>query len=370
MENSNKKNSKHPNYYPKEVWQGNQKAMGNRIQIRYLVWQTSALEGKAVSKQTSASKRQSASKRNYDRESGEKVTIGEYEIAPVYFQWDARDKKILKYVREEKEAYERCENQDGNPIRAGKRIRKFLYKMFQKLAVVYFRRRYRGVFLENTETLFLSEKSEKEIPDFLWKSKPRETEELHWSYAKETFWEILGQADIRKTVNTVDIVHRTTIENATNIGGGEVKRLETAITLAFALPEEASPAIFEEWLEEIWENQRVQSKIEDFILIGSSQQQEACEEILDFFYEQTGIAGSFYDGLKQYKREMAERVYTDEQPKRKVLFLDCLGVPVKEIGRTAFYIDGTGLKTKGEIRKMVSAGIICKSLRKYLDSIF
>lgn len=282
--------------------------------IRYLIWQE---QGKYLTKS---------------------VWIGDYEILPTCFRWDAWDVKILKCIENIK-VHNELPRWESFLLFLG---RKGIYK----LAIAYLQKRYKGVFLENTETLFLSEKARKEIPDYLWNDRLQEMWELHWNYLKVTLEDILK----RKS--------------------REGEKRGAPITLVLALPQEGEMMYLEEWLETLWGKPWVQQAVADFMLVGSSQQQEKGEEILEYCYEETGIAGNFYDSMKSYRREMEERVYMGDSVKRKVLFLDCMAVSVKELGKMDVYIDGTGRKTKSEIRRAENAGIRCKSLYKYLDSTF
>ena len=247
------------------------------------------------------------------------VLTGEEErtqFRPIYLFWDKTDETLVQFYEQWRAAGKTGWTASfGNGLCA--------------LAQRHIRNKYKEVFLCDPETLFLSERAEKEIPIDFWIEKPPIHRAIFGAYGKETARKILGNASGK-------------------------------MTLFLVLNEECYYEEEQTWLFQA--EREAKETLRDLFLIGGKEQKEKCEEILELFYMETGLAGSFYP-LAEYKRILSET-------EGDVLLLDCLGLSVSEIGRPTFYIDGAGVRTEKEIRRLAGVFKACHGLRNHLDRAF
>ncbi len=241
-------------------------------------------------------------------------------IRPLYLFWDHTDEQILPFLY--------ALTDSGQQGLLGK-LRILLGDKRRNVILHHMQNKYREVFLSDPETLFLSEKASAEIPGELFKERPDGDFRLHQLYAKE---EVLA-------------VCRSCIGD---------------LSLVFVLPEEFSAETLRDWLLDV--ERAADVRLADLFLLGSGRQKEYGEEVLEEFYERTGLAGSFY-GREDCKKMLS--IVSGSS-----LFVDCFGLPVTEIGRPTFYIDGSGVRTAREIRRLGGVCKGCKSLRNHLDRAF
>ncbi|MBQ8526893.1 MAG: hypothetical protein IJ429_00340 [Lachnospiraceae bacterium] len=241
---------------------------------------------------------------------------GKTEFRPVYLFWDSADEKTMQL-------YCDCKSEEAKGFRG------MLRSMLASVAVRHMQNKYKEVFLCHPETLFLSEKAEKEIPKLFWKMIPEECGKLHMRY---------GQ---REALNLL----RTGKER---------------VTLFCVIPDGFAKEDLLAWLFKAEKAAGV--RLSDLFLLGDICQKESAEDVLEDFYEETGMAGSFYPAEECKKLIMSVGGYS--------LLLDCFGLPVKQVGRPTFYIDGAGVRTTKEIHRMEGVCKACSSLRMYLDRAF
>jgi len=241
---------------------------------------------------------------------------GKAELRPVYLFWDKTDEKMVQL-------YGCCARQGRKGI--GSLARSAL----SAVAVRHIQNKYKEVFLSNPETLFLSEKAEREIPWGFWQLTPGQQERLHLKYARAQAREIL-------------------------------RNCREQITLFLILSPECSYAEVYDML--LMAEKEAGVHLSDLFLLGEMSQKENAEEILEDFYEESGIAGSFYEAC-EYKKIVATVSGCS-------FLLDYRGLTVKELGRPTFYIDGAGVRTGKEIHRLEGVCGTCRSLRKHLDRAF
>ncbi len=240
------------------------------------------------------------------------------ELRPIYFFWDRSDEKLVHL-------YERCEKERE---RAGG-LKSYLLHSVSDFILNHMRNKYKEVFLSNPEALFLSEKAEKEMHPQLWKRPPAKQDRLHQIYGARQALEIL-EAHPKK------------------------------IALFLALSKECRYERISQWLLEA---ERVGGEgMSDLFLFGEAHQKESSEEVLEIFYEETGLAGSFYP-IHEYKKMLMS-------VSEETLLLDFYGMSMKEIGKPTFYIDGAGVRTRRENQRLKGVCNACKSLRNQLDRAF
>jgi hypothetical protein len=238
------------------------------------------------------------------------------EFRPLYLFWDKADESIIRLL----------ERQSGAERRRRGRFGK---KMLETMAVKYMQSKYKEVFLTSPETLFLSESAQRNIPAILWKESVLPREEWFLGFGKKEALRLLSQEKQKITV--------------------------------FYVPEE-------DWnTEELWEWLQAAEKaggilLENLCIFGRPEQEDKGEELLERFYVETGIAGSFYNH-SECRRIAA-------MTKGEVLLLDCLGLELGTVGHPDYYIDAAGVRTEKEMRRLKSVCKGCQSLRMQLDRAF
>lgn len=233
------------------------------------------------------------------------------EFRPVYLFWDKTDEMLMRF-------YERWQNR-----------RQMRYRYLSFVVKRHMQNKYKEVFLSNPETLFLSERAEKEIPRDFWEAEPPFKESLFSGFGKAMAIRMLG-----KTTH--------------------------AVTVFLALESECRYAEVLEWL--VQAESAAGTKMTNLFLLGAPQQKEYGEELLEQFYEETGLAGSFYPD-----EECRKLLAVSEG---ESLLLDCRGISFGQLGRPAYYIDGAGVRTGKEMRRLGSVCKACYSLRNHLDRAF
>lgn len=238
------------------------------------------------------------------------------EFRPVFLFWDKTDEILITF-------YKRWRKSEKSGLRAafGKAVAAAVKKHIQN--------KYKEVFLHSPETLFLSESAEKEIlPDF-WQEKPRMQTELYEEFGKRMAREVLLQS-------------------------------EETLSLFWVLGEDGGYDGLLEWL--IDAEKAAGANMSDVFLFGTAAQKEKGEELLESFYEETGLAGSFCP-VSECRKVAA-------QIKGKVQVVDCLGLATDKLGRPAYYIDGSGVRTGKEMKRLSGVCKTCYSLRNHLDRAF
>ncbi len=243
---------------------------------------------------------------------------GKVRIRPLYFFWDKADEKLLRLY----EGCQKREEQYSGKLSA-------VMRLASAMILRYIQNKYREVFLSYPETLFLSEKAEAEIPQALWKRMPDRHENLHLLFGERSALEVLGGC-------------------------------EREMTLFLMIPPECRYERLLSWLLEA--EQKAGVYLADLFVFGELQQKEGTEEMLDEFYEETGLAGSYYM-ISECKKMLAP-------VSRDSLFLDWRGLTLQEVGRPSFYVDGAGIRTGREIHKLKGVCDECRSLRNQLDRAF
>ncbi len=238
------------------------------------------------------------------------------EFRPVYLFWDKTDEVMVRF-------YEQWRNSEKTGLAS------VFGRTLSVVAKRHIQNKYKEVFLSNPETLFLSERAKEEIPRGFWREEPVTQEELFAGFGREA---------------AVDILKQTT----------------RSITVFFVLGRECRYDEVWEWLLEA--ETAAGPDMTNLFLLGEPQQQEYGEDILERFYTETGLAGSFYEA-SECRRIIA--MTTGD-----VLLLDCLGLPLGQLGRPAYYIDGTGVRTGKEMRRLTGVCKACHSLRNHLDRAF
>ena len=242
-------------------------------------------------------------------------------IRPLYLFWDHVDEQLLQLLRDRDLAH----------MRKGlfAKVKNLLESRRRNMVVHHVQNKYKEVFLSNPETLFLSESAREQIPEQLFGKMPGGAERLHRMFAREEALSLCQSCP------------------------GE-------LAFFFVLPEEFSAEDLRQWLLDV--EGAADVRMSDLFLFGSERQKEQGEEVLEEFYERTGLAGSFY-GREDCKKMLS--IVSGSS-----LFVDCFGLPVTEIGRPTFYIDGSGVRTAREIRRLGGVCKGCKSLRNHLDRAF
>lgn len=238
------------------------------------------------------------------------------ELRPLYLFWDKTDERVVRlYESFDKKERGRCGSALGKAV--------------SSIAVKYMQNKYKEVFLSQPETLFLSEKAQKEIPGEFWQTLPNPQIALHHRFGEREVLGILASA-------------------------------KRKLSLLIILPQECVYDELETWLLRVEELAGVY--LGELFLLGMICQKERGEDVLDAFYEQTGLAGSFYP-LSEYRKLMS-------MVGNRSILLDYAGLPVKELGRPVFYVDGAGVRTRKELQRMGGVCEACRSLRNHLDRAF
>lgn len=238
------------------------------------------------------------------------------EFRPLYLFWDKTDETMVHLL----------EKQENVKDTGRKRFRR---KIAEKVAVKFIQNKYKEVFLSSPETLFLSESAQTKIPPVFWKSRVLPREEWFLGFGKKEALRMLAQAKGKITV--------------------------------FYAPEK-------EWnTEEVWDWLQAAEKaggtrLENLCIFGDAEQKDRGEDLLDRFYVQTGIAGSFYAETECRRVE----AMTDGE----VLLIDCRGMALRSVGRPDYYIDAAGVRTEKEMRRIRGVCKACQSLRMQLDRVF
>lgn len=240
------------------------------------------------------------------------------EFRPVYLFWDKTDETMVRILERQNSFAD-----------TGHGRRRFPGKLLETVAVKYIQNKYKEVFLSNPETLFLSESAEVEIPPILWKEKPVPKEEWFLGCGKREALRMLAQT-------------------------------KQDITVLYA--PEPSWTDDEAWEWMLLAEKAAGTRLTNLCMFGDLEQKERGEDVLDRFYMETGIAGSFYADT-DCRRVIA-------MTEGEVLLFDCLGLSLCLIGRPTFYIDGAGVRTEKEMRRIRSICKGCQSLRMQLDRAF
>lgn len=238
------------------------------------------------------------------------------EFRPVYLFWDKTDETLVRFYEERANA-------------SDKGWSRLFGKTLSAVAVRHIQNKYKEVFLSNPETLFLSEKAEREIPQGFWKERPEQREALFSAFGKREALRML-------------------------------KRAEKETTVLFAPDRDCRYEDALEWLRKA--ETAAGTRMSNLYLLGLKECRERGEDILEQFYAETGIAGSFYTDT-ECKRIIA-------MTEGEVLLLDCLGLSIRQLGRPTYYIDGSGVRTEKEMRRIQGVCKACQSLRMYLDRAF
>lgn len=233
------------------------------------------------------------------------------EFRPVFMFWDKTDEIMVRFYRQW-------------AISGKKTLRRLSRAVKQHM-----QSKYKEVFLVCPETLLLSEQAEREIPHEFWEEIPRMQKSLLEPFARGTSLKILGGA-------------------------------EREVTVFLALDEECNYESLAEWLSKA--DHMAGLKMKDLFLLGDSGQKEKAEELLENFYEETGLAGSFC-AVSECRR-MVMSVGGE------VLLVDERGLMTEQVGRPAYYIDGAGVRTRKEMKRLAGVCKGCYSLRMHLDRAF
>ena len=247
------------------------------------------------------------------------ILTGENEkiqFRPIYLFWDKTDEMLVRF-------YEQWEAGEKTGLQS------VFWKGLSVLGKSHIRSKYREVFLTNPETLFLSHRAENEIPDSFWRERPRLQKEWFQGFGKEKARNLLG-------------------------------KLQCEVTVFLVLDEECNYEEVQTWL--LLAEGAAKVNMKNLFLFGGQEQKENGEEVLEQFYMETGLAGSFYP-VSDCKKIIS-------QTQGDVLLLDCLGLSVSEVGRPTYYIDGAGVRTEKEIRRLAGVCKACHSLRNHLDRAF
>lgn len=231
------------------------------------------------------------------------------EIRPVYLFWDKTDEIFLQIS-------EKCSA-------------KMVGSVIARAARKHIQNKYKEVFLNNTETLFLSEKAQREIPVWLHQQRTDVSRSIHLFYAEAKAKTVLAESETEKE-------------------------------LFLVLDEDVKYEQLRNWLLET--ETAAGSRMANLFLFGLQEQKENGELILEEFYEQTGMAGSFYP-TEELKRILSET-------ENEVVLLDGRGLSVGMIGRPSFYMDGAGVRTEKEMRRLSGVCKACYGLRNHLDRAF
>ena len=242
-------------------------------------------------------------------------------IRPLYLFWDHVDEQMLPFLRDK----------DATCVSGGLlgKLRKILRDKRKVIAMYHIQNKYREVFLSDPETLFLSETAREEIPEILFQANPGAGVRLDRMYARKEALSVCRSCP------------------------GD-------LSFFFVLPEEFTAEDLRQWLLDV--ETAADVRLVDLFLFGSERQKEYGEDVLEEFYERTGLAGSFCM-RGDYKKMLSIVSHSS-------LLVDCFGMSLVEIGRPTFYVDGSGVRTAKEIRRLRGVFRGCKSLRNHLDRAF
>lgn len=238
------------------------------------------------------------------------------EFRPVYLFWDKTDETMVHILEKQKRAA------DTGRIR-------FPGRVMETVAVKYIQNKYKEVFLSSPETLFLSESAQTKIFPVFWKETPVPREEWFLEFGKKEALRILSQ----------------------------VKR---RITILYVAEPDWIAEEMQEWMQ--LAEKAAGAQLENLCIFGEPEQKDRGEDVLDRFYVETGIAGSFY-AETECRRVAA-------MTEGEVLLLDCRGLSLCMVGRPTYYIDAAGVRTEREMRRMKGVCKGCQSLRMQLDRAF
>ncbi len=238
------------------------------------------------------------------------------EFRPVYLFWDKTDETMVHILEKQKNAMD-----TGRICFSG--------KVLETVAVKYIQNKYKEVFLSSPETLFLSESAQTKILPVLWKETPVPREEWFLGFGKREALRILSQA-------------------------------KREITVLYVTEPDWTADEVQEWMQ--LAEEAAGPRLVNLCMFGEAEQKDRGEEVLDRFYVETGIAGSFY--AKTECRRVAAMTKGD------VLVLDCRGLSLCMVGRPTYYIDAAGVRTEREMRRMKGVCKGCQSLRMQLDRAF
>ncbi len=242
------------------------------------------------------------------------IAVGPYEIIefrPVFLFWDKTDEILVRFY--------------GQWVISGKKIFGWLSEAVKR----HMQSKYKEVFLSHPETLFLSEKAQREIPIGFWGEVPGIQKSLEEQFAENTSLKIFEAA-------------------------------EREVSVFFMLGGECNYERLAQWLSKV--DGIAGLKMTDLYLFGDAYQKEYAEELLESFYEETGMAGSFC-GISESRRMMT-------MTRGEVLLVDERGLLAEQVGRPAYYIDGAGVRTRKEMRRLTGVCKGCYSLRMHLDRAF
>lgn len=238
------------------------------------------------------------------------------EFRPVYLFWDKTDETMVRILEKQK-----------NTVDTGHM--RFPGKVLETVAVKYIQNKYKEVFLSSPETLFLSESAQTKILPALWKETPVPREDWFLGFGEKEALRILAQT-------------------------------KEEITVLYVLRKDWN-------VDEVWEwmlsaEKAAGTQLENLCIFADPEQKDRGEEVLDRFYVETGIAGSYY-AQTECRRVAA-------MTKGDVLLLDCRGLTLCMVGRPTYYIDAAGVRTEREMRRMRGVCKGCQSLRMQLDRAF
>lgn len=249
-------------------------------------------------------------------------------IHPLFLVWKGKDETYLHKISKWRE-----QKQTG-----------FLQVVVCRLSRIYFGKRYREIFDCDTATLLLSEKAEKELPDFLWKPQSGQNR-------KQIKWRELSRLYSARELERILLAQKT------------------CLTLLVALPDDDSVWEIPAWLADTEEKSG--AKLCDLVIFGTAEQREMCEEMLDDFYEKTGIAGSFYETVFYQTQTPLTWIGEERQESSVCVLYDAKGIPIQTLSKRGiwadYYMDAAGVRSRREIRRLESSGITCKSIRNDLD---
>lgn len=238
------------------------------------------------------------------------------EFRPVFLFWDRTDEILVGFYGK----WAKSEKRGIGPA-FGKAISALIKNHIQN--------KYKEVFLSHPETLFLSENAECEIiPDF-WEERPDKKQHLYDGAGKMRAYHVLAQS-------------------------------KEPVSLFIIPGEDCRYDVLLDWI--IAAEKAAGLNIADLFLFGTAEQKDNCEEILESFYEKTGLAGSFLP-VSECRKMVA-------YAKDEVLLLDGVGLSIGQIGRPVYYIDAAGVRTGKEMKRFSGVCKVCYSLRNHLDRAF
>lgn len=112
-------------------------------------------------------------------------------------------------------------------------------------------------------------------------------------------------------------------------------------------------------------------EMKDLILYSFDEdEKEWLEDKLEYFLEETGVAGMCYqvsgDKWQNPLRKVSEQTETQEE----IVLIDFAGRPLRELWGIDYYIDAAGKRSRKEIRKLKDRKTRVRALRNYLDRAF